>query len=62
MRKAQQATNQRSISKLSAGLVAVSTTIIQNAIAQDMTLYFRQNQKNICRVVLQAAVTQYDYL
>jgi hypothetical protein len=62
MRKAQQATNQRSISKLSAGLVAVSTTIIQKAIAQDMTLYFRQNQENICRVVLQAAVTQYDYL
>jgi hypothetical protein len=54
--------NQRSIGKLSAGLVAVSTTIIQKAIAQDMTLYFRQNQKNICRVVLQAAVTQYDYL
>jgi hypothetical protein len=61
MRKAQQAMNQ-SIGKLSAGLVAVSTTIIQKAIAQDMTLYFRQNQKNICRVVLQAAVTQYDYL
>lgn len=62
MRKAQQAMNQRSIGKLSARLVAVSTTIIQKAIAQDMTLYFRQNQKNICRVVLQAAVTQYDYL
>jgi hypothetical protein len=61
MRKAQQAMNQ-SIGKLSAGLVAVSTTIIQKAIAQDMTLYFRQNQENICRVVLQAAVTQYDYL
>jgi hypothetical protein len=61
MRKVQQAMNQRSIGKLSAGLVAVST-IIQKAIAQDMTLYFRQNQKNICRVVLQAAVTQYDYL
>jgi hypothetical protein len=61
MRKAQQAMNQ-SIGKLSAGLVAVSTTIIQKAIAQDMTLYFRQNQKNICRAVLQAAVTQYDYL
>jgi hypothetical protein len=62
MRKAQQAMNQRSIGKLSAGLVAVSTTIIQKAIVQDMTLYFRQNQENICRVVLQAAVTRYDYL
>jgi hypothetical protein len=37
MRKAQQAMNQRSSGKLSAGLVAVSTTIIQKAIAQNMT-------------------------
>lgn len=57
MRKAQQAMNQRSSGKLSAGLVAVSTTIIQKAITQDMTLYFRQDQENRCRVVLQAAVT-----
>jgi hypothetical protein len=36
MRKAQKAMNQRSSGKLSAGLVAVSTAIIQKAITQDI--------------------------
>jgi hypothetical protein len=47
MKKAQKAMNQRSSGKLSAGLVAVSTAIIQKAITQDILYTWTQSREQM---------------